>query len=36
MKIYRECEVEIEKSVPGITVWHHEACRVMSNCDLEG
>ena len=26
----------IEKSVPRITVWHHEACRVMTNGDREG
>ena len=26
----------IEKSVPRITVWHREACRVMTNGDPEG
>ena len=26
----------IEKSVPRIAVWHHEACRVMTNGDPEG
>ena len=26
----------MEKSVPRITVWHHEACGVMTNGDLEG
>ena len=26
----------IEKSVPRITVWHHRACRVMTNGDPEG
>ena len=26
--IYQECEGVIEKSVPKITVWHHEACSV--------
>ena len=26
----------IEKSVPRIAVWHHEACRVMTNDDPEG
>ena len=26
----------MEKSVPRITVWHHEACRVMPNSDCEG
>ena len=35
-KIHRECEGRIVKSVPRITVWHVEACRVMTNCDLEG
>ena len=25
----------IEKSVTRITVWHHEACRVMKDCDSE-
>ena len=36
IRIYHECEGRIEKSVSRITVWHHEACRVMTNCDLEG
>ena len=26
----------IEKSVPRTAVWHHEACRVMTNGDTEG
>ena len=30
-----ECEGRIEKSVPRMAVWHHEACRVMTNRDLE-
>ena len=30
------CEGGIEKSVPRITDWHHEACRVMTNGDHEG
>ena len=34
--IYHECEDRIEKSVLRITVWHHEACRVMTNGDAEG
>ena len=34
--IYHECENGIEKSVPRITVWHHEACRVMTNGDHAG
>ena len=26
----------MEKSVPRITAWHHEACRVMTSSDHEG
>ena len=33
IRIYHECEGGKEKSVPRITVWHHEACRVMTNGD---
>ena len=33
---YNECEGRIEKSVPRIAVWHHEACRAMTNGDPEG
>ena len=29
------CEAGIEKSVPRIAVWHHEACRVMTIGDPE-
>ena len=36
IRIYHECEGRIEKSVPRITVWNHEACRVMTNGDPEG
>ena len=36
LRIYHECEGRIEKFVPRITVWHHEACRVMTNGDPEG
>ena len=36
IRIYHECERGIEKSVPRIAVWHHEACRVMTNGDCEG
>ena len=36
IRIYRECEGRIEKSVPRITGWHHEACRVMTNGNPEG
>ena len=36
IRIYHECDGRIEKSVPRIDVWHHEACRVMPNSDSEG
>ena len=36
IRIYHECEGRIEQSVPRIAVWHHEACRVMTNDDPEG
>ena len=36
IRIDHECEGRIEKSVPRITFWHHEACRVMTNGDHEG
>ena len=36
ISIYHECEGGIEKSVPRITYWHHEACGVMTNGDDEG
>ena len=36
IRIYHECEGRIEKFVLRIAVWHHEACRVMINGDLEG
>ena len=29
--IFHECEVQTEKSVPRVTVRHHQACRMMSN-----
>ena len=29
------CGCRIEKSVPRFAVWHHEACRVMTNGDPE-
>ena len=35
-RIYHECEGRIEKSVPRIAVWHHKACRMISNGDPEG
>ena len=36
IRIHHECEGGIEKSVPRITDWHHEACRLMTNGDHEG
>ena len=36
VRIYHICEGRIVKSVPRIAVWHHEACRVMTNGDPEG
>ena len=36
IRIYQECGGRIEQSVPRIAVWHHEACRVMTNGDPEG
>ena len=36
IRIYHEYEDRIEKSVPRIAVWHHEACWVMTNGYLEG
>ena len=36
IRIYDECEGRIEKSVPRIAAWHHEACRVMTDGDLDG
>ena len=35
IRIYHEYEGGIEKSVPRIGDWHHEACRVMKTSDLE-
>ena len=36
IRVDHECEGRIEKFVSGITVWHHEACQVMTNSDREG
>ena len=33
IKILHEGQVWIDKSVPRVTFWHHEARRVMPNCD---
>ena len=35
LTVYRECEGGIEKVITWITVWHHEAFRVMTNGDGE-
>ena len=34
IRIYHMCEGRIEKSVLRITVWHHEACRVIKKVIL--
>ena len=36
VRIYHECEGGIEKSVPRITDWHHEASQAMTIHDFEG
>ena len=36
IRIHHEYEGGIEKSVPRITDWHHEACRVLTISDREG
>ena len=36
IRIYHECEGRIEKYFPRIAIWHHEACRVMTNGDPLG
>ena len=35
IRIYHECEGGIEKFFPMVTVWHHQACLVMTNGDPE-
>ena len=35
IRIYHECKGKIKKSIPRMAVWHHEACQVMTNDDLE-
>ena len=35
IRIYHKCEGRIEKSILSIDVWHHDACRVMTNDDPE-
>ena len=35
IRIHHECMVRIAIFVQRITVWHHKACRVMTNGDLE-
>ena len=36
IKMYHKCVGGIEKSVTRITVWHHEACQVITNGDPYG
>ena len=36
IKIHHECKGGIEQTVLRIAVWHHEACRVMTNYDPKG
>ena len=36
IRFFHECEGRIEESAPRIIVWHHEACRVMTNGDPGG
>ena len=36
IRIYHECESGLEKSVPRIAIWHHQACQVMTTGDTEG
>ena len=35
IRIYHECVGRIEKSFLRIAIWHHEACRVITNGDPE-
>ena len=36
IRTHHKCEGAIDKSIPRITDWHHEACRMMPNGDREG
>ena len=36
IRIYHEFKGRLENSVRRIAVWHHEACRVITNGDPEG
>ena len=36
MRVHHSCKGGIEILILRIPDWHHEACRVMTNCDLEG
>ena len=36
IRIHHGCEGRIEESVRRIAVWHHKACRVMTNSDPKG
>ena len=35
IRIYHECDGGIEKPIQRITVWHQEACRVITNGNRE-
>ena len=36
IRSHNGCDGKIEKAVPRIIVWHHEACRVITNDDRKG
>ena len=36
IRMYHKCVGGIEKSVARITIWHHEACQVITNGDPYG
>ena len=35
IRVYHMCEAWIEKPIQRVTVWHHEACQMMTNGDPE-
>ena len=36
IKSHHECNGMIDEAVPRITIWNHEACRVMTHGDPDG
>ena len=36
LRTRHNCDGEIEKSVPRITVWHHKGCGMTTNIDPKG